>query len=172
MLCIVKVGEPVGVEAFVAQRSIEALDEGVLHGPLRVDEIELDLSLEGPLVEVMRPELRAVVQAQRSWLCARSIDELVQCVSDSCPLHVEGDLDPHTLSAEDFDSCERTKPATAHQRVLDEVDRPSLVALQGGALRAARHRNELLLTLDAHLKALFAVEPLDPLVVHLPAFPP
>jgi len=48
------------VEAFVAEAAIEALDEGVLDRPARLDEVEMDVVLVGREVEGPTGELGAV----------------------------------------------------------------------------------------------------------------
>jgi hypothetical protein len=44
---------PVCVEAIVATRPIEALGEGILHGPPGLDEVQLDLAAVGPAMQLL-----------------------------------------------------------------------------------------------------------------------
>jgi hypothetical protein len=58
---VVERNEEVLIEAFVAQPSVEALDESVLNRFARFDELDPHPALVGPLVERPPGELRAVV---------------------------------------------------------------------------------------------------------------
>ena len=48
--CIAQGEEPVGVETFVAEAAVEALDEAVLDGLAWANEPELDALFVGPLI--------------------------------------------------------------------------------------------------------------------------
>src|SRR5688572_20200325 len=59
--CVRQVGEPVKVQALVAELAVEALDERVLHGLAGPDEVQLHSALIRPGVERLAGELRSVV---------------------------------------------------------------------------------------------------------------
>ena len=54
--------EPVHVQAVVPERAVEALDEAVLGGLARLNEVDLDPLRVGPGIERPARELRAVVR--------------------------------------------------------------------------------------------------------------
>src|SRR5438477_7461799 len=54
-------GEPVFVEAFIAELAVEAFDESVLGGFARCDEVQLHVVLLRPVVQGLASKLRAVV---------------------------------------------------------------------------------------------------------------
>ena len=49
--------EPVHVQAVIAERAVEALDEGILRRLSGLDEVELDATRVGPSIERSAPEL-------------------------------------------------------------------------------------------------------------------
>lgn len=69
--------EHVGIEDFVAEGPVEALDEGVLVRLPGLDELKFDLALLAPLGEDRRGQLAAVIQAQGARLSVK-LDELFQ----------------------------------------------------------------------------------------------
>jgi len=72
--CVVQVQEPVLVQTFLAELSMEALDVPVFHRPAWRDEVQRDFVFIGPLVERLGSELRAIVDddPHRSARCCRS----------------------------------------------------------------------------------------------------
>ena len=62
-----QVAEPVGIQAFVAQATVEEFDDTVLHRLARLDVIEPDASLVAPGLKPVRTKLRAVIGANLLW---------------------------------------------------------------------------------------------------------
>ena len=67
-------GEHVRVEAFVAESAIEGLDEGVLHGFARPNELESDVVRIRPRVHRAADEFAAVVHRDRGRRAAAGDD--------------------------------------------------------------------------------------------------
>lgn len=62
---LVKIGEPVLVQAFIAEAAVEALNERVLDRLAGLDEMQSDLQIVGPGVERPASDLGPVVPAER-----------------------------------------------------------------------------------------------------------
>src|SRR5512137_2990385 len=58
---VVKRDEDMLVQALLAQPAVEALDEGVLDRLARLDELQLNAALVGPLIEYAAGKFRPVV---------------------------------------------------------------------------------------------------------------
>jgi len=68
--------EPVLVEAFLPQPTIERLDERIIGGLARTTEIERHLIEVSPPIERLRDKLRAVIDANRLWLATLGLELL------------------------------------------------------------------------------------------------
>src|SRR5207237_9876338 len=60
-----KAKEPVGVETFLPEASVERLDECVVGGLAGPGEVQRDAALVGPDVEIARHELGALIDTDR-----------------------------------------------------------------------------------------------------------
>ena len=61
--CIVEGAEVILVQAFVAQSSVERLDEGVLGRLSRLDKVELYTSFVCPLVEILSGKFGTIIDS-------------------------------------------------------------------------------------------------------------
>ena len=57
--------EPVLVEAFIPELAVDRLDEGILRGLARLNQLQFDVALIGPLIERLAGELGTLVGADR-----------------------------------------------------------------------------------------------------------
>ena len=74
---VVKIQEPMLVQAFKADTSVEAFDEGIVSGFARSAEVHDDTVRIGPQVEFARGKLAAVVHPDASRLAERG-DSLIE----------------------------------------------------------------------------------------------
>lgn len=75
---LVQGGEPVDIEAFIAQRSVERLDEAVVRRLAGPAEVDLGVVAVSPQVELLSGKFTAIVDEQTFWrgpLC----DETREC---------------------------------------------------------------------------------------------
>ena len=63
--------EPVLIEAFVPELTVERLDEGILRGLTKLNQLQLDVALIGPLIECLAGELGPLVGADRFRVAAK-----------------------------------------------------------------------------------------------------
>lgn len=100
--------EPVNVQAFVALRTVEALDESVVDGFARSTEVETDPVVIGPQIKQMARELATVVDENPHWrtaCCGNALADLDEVVAAQ-PL-----IDPYgkRFSRIDVDDCQARK---------------------------------------------------------------
>ena len=99
------------VKAFVAQRSIERLDEVVICWLAWPAKVDLGLVVIGPEIEHLVREFTAIIDKQifRCWPLA---DNPVQCSHDILAPQAMASHDGERFSAEDIDDCQQ--PYGAH----------------------------------------------------------
>ena len=166
---IVQRDELVDVQALVAQPTVERLDQPVLRGLSRPDEIELDAASIGPLVERLGRELGAVVDGDR-LAAARAMRRPVQGVDDARPVRRSWPPE-HTLATPLIDHRQHPKRAAVEHLVVDKVHAPVLIRPGRRRRRAALQADALApLDLHAHLQPFEAIQPVDALLVDRPAF--
>jgi len=111
------------LQALVAQATVEALDETVLHRPAGLDEVEVDAVRLSPVVEVARRELGAVVGPQHPGHGAFR-DHLVQDGGHPPGRHAEVHVDGQGLSREVVDDRDHR----VQRHVGDDVGGNAVVA--------------------------------------------
>src|ERR1051325_1312240 len=168
---VLETDEPVLVEAFVAEPSIEAFDKAVLHRFSRLDELEFHAVLLSPLIESVADELRTVVadDAARIGVTNRSLP--VEKTSDSMATDRGVDRYDQRFSAVIVDDIEHAQLSSISQRVGYEVHRPSDVRRDGNGGRHTSSRQPLARPLS-HTQPRFPIDPVDALVIHHHSFPP
>src|SRR6266516_2653899 len=105
------------VQAVVSEPAVEALDEGVVNGLARLDEVQPHAPLIGPLVQHQAGELRSIVQHDLLRRLAALGDQLVE--------HLR-------LASEGVDDAEEADPAAPGQSVANEVQAPELIRTNRG----------------------------------------
>lgn len=162
--------EPMLVEALVAHRAVEALDEGILHRLAWLDEQVLHTMRVGPARQRLACELRSVVGQQPPWVAALG-HQPIQNPGDSLAAYRAVHFDGKTLPCVVIHHIERPKLAPVGQLIAHEVHRPALI----GRLR--RHRfltspkAPLALPAHLHLQLLLPVDAVNALRVVSEAFP-
>ena len=123
--CLLRVTEPVLVQAFIPKLAIEALDVGVLRGFTWVDEVQLNPSLLSPAEHRLAGELRSVIHHYNLG----QTGDFRQAVQDSRhSLAGYGGVYCYgrTLPAEVIYHGQGSEPAAVPQAVMNEVHRPVL----------------------------------------------
>src|SRR3989442_5324500 len=88
------------VQALVSEPAVEALDEGVLNGLARLDEVQPHAPLVGPLVQHQAGELRSIVQHDLLRRLAALGDQLVEHLRHPRPWKRRVYLDRQRLASE------------------------------------------------------------------------
>src|SRR5690606_20208005 len=132
-------GEPVLVEALVAELAVEALDVAVLHRAARLDQQVFDAVALRPGDKDPAGELRTVVGANRPGI-APETGGLVQHAHDigAADAVIDGDVDG--LVREVVGHGQALETAAAGQRVTDEVV-PLRLAARGSVRSQASGRS-------------------------------
>lgn len=118
--------EPVLIEAFVPELTVERLDEGILRGLTRLNQLQLDVALIGPLIECLAGELGPLVGADRFRVAAKP-RHLVQRPCDAKAADTVLHQDADRLLGEVIDHRQAFDPPPGAQCIEDEVHRPDLV---------------------------------------------
>src|SRR5262249_54880673 len=98
------------------------------------------------------------------------LDELVEYANDAGSGNRRRAFDGKAFSAEVVDDIEQPKGAPTRQRVAHEVHRPALVDLRGQRNDGSLRRGGALASSAAHRKSFEAVESINSLMIHAPAF--
>lgn len=167
--CIPQISEPVFVQTLIPELSVEALDEGVLDGFPRADEMKCDSSLIGPGIQGFAGEFGTVVDHDDLWqppCVCKTLEDSDNATSGQRCI----DFDYRALTGEIVDDVQGAESSACGQGIVREVHRPALVCSNGKADGSPEASGELLATLPADSQAIRAIEPVDSLVVHLEAF--
>ena len=115
-----------GVEALLAQSSVERLHERVVDRLAWPAEVERHAMLVGPAIERVRHELRAVVDPDPLGRAAHgndSIERIGDLLAGDALVHHDG----QRLAREHIEQRQRAQAPAVEQRVRHEVHRPDLV---------------------------------------------
>lgn len=124
--CVPKAGEPVQVQAVLAELAVEALDERILRRLTWLDEVQPDHSSSRPEEHRLAGQLGAVVADDGLWQRS-GLGQPIQLAGQPQPRDREvNDLD-NTLTAEVVDDIENLEATTVGELIGHEVDRPALV---------------------------------------------
>ncbi len=170
--CISRGQEPRGVQALRPQARIERLDKGVVRRFARSGEIDLHLVQVRPVIQQTPCELQPVVHPQAPRLTPQAY-QLVQHLHHLGRPEVGSRCGREPLSCVDVHDGQDPDGSAVEQLVRHEVLGPDLVgslcprtslAVAPGPLAPRQ--------LGPDRQAFLGVEPVDPLVVHNPSFPP
>src|SRR5215467_14768922 len=162
--------EEMSIEDFLAKRSVEALDEGVLIGLARLDVAEADALGGAPRHEGLSDEFRTIVDAQagRAPIETR---EVVEHADDARAGDRRPNLDAQSFTVALVDDRERPERTAVVERVCHEVERPRDIQLGGGAQRLPEPRGQSPLRPARQVQAEGAVHAVHPLVIPAMASP-
>src|SRR5216683_7166288 len=166
---IVERDEDLLVQSLLAQPAVEALDEGVLDRFSRLDELQLNAALVGPLIEYAAGKFRPVVALNH---CRQSAPATQPFQYSLHPLagEREVDLDGQTLPTPFIDHRQRAKASSIEQPVVNEVERPRLICGRRRLPHHAQMAQAFASSAPSQRQPFCPVQPLDPLVVNPPAF--
>src|SRR5215212_648313 len=160
--------EPMAIETFVAQPSLKTLDEGVLDGLTRLDEVQPYPSFIRPPIDGFACQLRSVVQHNLVRHAALSGYPLQD--AHHPPSWERGvDLDGQRLAGEDIHDRKESDPPTPGQSVTHEVDAPLLVGSFWQRHPPPTVAGHAFAPPASYGETFLAIEPFDPLVVDPPA---
>jgi len=164
-------GEERFVQAFVAEPSVEAFHEAVLHWFAWRDVVPLNGSLLAPSQDRHAGQFRAVVADNGLRLGATLPDQRVEfpCNTDARQRRIRHQ--GKAFACEVVDDGEDAEPATVREGVRHEVQRPSLVRPIRQRHRRPRAQSPLPTAAAAHLELLFAIKTPKLLLVHRDPFP-
>jgi len=161
----------VRVQALRPELAVEAFDEGVVGRLAGPAEVEHDVFLVGPKVEVTGDELAALVDPDGLWVAHlpanafERLNDILATVAEPGG-HCRGEARPGVDDRQDPDL------AACRELVMHEVHRPGLVApCRRTTIVTQLRLHPPLRHLVAELKTHLLVKTIDPLRIHIPALP-
>src|SRR5437899_6914589 len=142
--------KPMLVQALVSEPAVEALDEGVLNGLARLDEVQPHAPLLGPLVQHQAGELRSIVQHDLLRRLAALGDQPVEHLRHPRPWKRRVYLDRQRLASDGVDDAEEADAAAPGQSVANEVQAPELIRTNRGRQGQPGLSSHTLATSPAH----------------------
>ena len=167
-LCVAETGEPVIVQALVAEPPVEGLDVAVLDRLSGSDEVDGHARGIGPRVEGLPCELRAVVADDDRWSSSRC-EHALKHTYNPCTADRRVDLDGQAFPGEVVDDVAGAESAAARERVEGEVHRPPLVRSAGRWQHRAQADSHSLPLSPSDSQTLGPVDAIDALVIHMPS---
>jgi hypothetical protein len=128
--CFPEICEPARVEAFVAEFTVKAFGECVLHRLPRLDIVQSDAAVDAPGKEVPRSEFTAVVHAY-AFRSAALEDNPVKRPRHALTRQTGIDFQSQTFARERINDRQHADRATTGQAVVNEVDGPLLIGCRG-----------------------------------------
>ena len=163
--------EPVLVQAFVTQPTVEALTVGVLDRVAGVDEVQGDGMLVRPFLQRPTDQLRAVVEYELHRAFPLS-EEASEDLDNSSAWQGGINLEGQGFPAKDVDDAEHAQFAPRGQRILEEIERPLLIDVLGRGGATTPDGGQRFPGPAAHRQAFLPVEAFHPLVVDDDPLPP
>ena len=133
--CLAQRVEPLHIQAFVSQPSIETFNEPVLYRAAGAVEAKLHTMPDGPDLERAAGELAAVIQSDALGSCAAFLYGPRQGRSYMRSVHRSVGFQRYTLASELIDNRQDAVGAAIRQLVADEIGRPALVRRRRETLR-------------------------------------
>src|SRR5262249_43117851 len=127
---VVEAHEPVCIQAFRSELTIEGFDEGIIGGLARSGEVQGDTPLVGPEVEIARNELSPLVDADRLRKSKLSAD-IFEDLDNIASTEVEPGFDRRRVAREGVDDRQHAQFPAGRELVVNEVHRPGLVRSRG-----------------------------------------
>lgn len=151
-------GKPVHTEALVAKRAIAALDEDVLDGLARTDELQRHAAFVRPAVQRLPGESGAIVTHDAPWKPAHS-GQPCEHLGEAQGRQRVRDHDGQALARELVDQREAPKWPAFGQGIGNKVHAPALRCARRGRQRHARYRDALLAAPSGDGESFPAIEP-------------
>lgn len=170
--CVVKAQEPVRVQAFASELAVEGFDEAVVGRLAWPGEVQRDIALVGPQVEIARHKLGALIDTDRRRE-SHFIANPFQYLHDIDAAKGESWLQRRREAGERIDNCEHAKLAPGCQLVMNKVHGPCLVRPRGLlAVIAQFGLDPAPWRFVAQLQAQFLVKPIDAFGIDRQTIPP
>ncbi len=128
---VVKIEEPVLVQAIKPDTGIEALDERIVCGLARPAEVEDDTVCIRPEIELPRGELAAIVDPDAARF-AKDSNGVVEHRDDVGRSRLVSDPERRTDPGEVVDQGQNPKPRTIEQLIIHPVHGPTVIGCNGG----------------------------------------
>lgn len=109
---------------------MEAFNAPILCRSAGSDEIQANISLSCPVIELDANELGAIVTGDHFWITSRLVCALLQTFYDTLRWQTSVNHLPHDLSTGDIDDVEYPKLAPTRGFIGDEVHSPAAVVAQ------------------------------------------
>lgn len=114
------------IEAFIPKLAVEGLDEGILRGLAKLDQLQLDIALIDPLIKRLAGGFGALVGANRLWVAAKP-RYFAQCPVDTSAADPVFHQNANPFLGEVISYCQAFDPPSRAERIDDEVHRLDLI---------------------------------------------
>lgn len=169
---VVKAHEPMRVQALGAELAVEAFDKPVVGRLAWPREVEHDVFLIRPQIEIPANEFTAVVDPNGLRIANAPADPL-QRLNDVFSSIAEAGIDHWREACEGIDDRQDTDLAPRRQLVMDKIHRPSLVAVCcRTAVLSQLRLDPPLGDLVPQLQSQLLVKTINPLGIDRPAVTP
>ena len=153
------------VETLVSEATVEALAEDILDRLARIDELQLDVVLVGPLIENLARQFWSVIEHDGLGGGA-VVDELVEHLNHPSAGKRRVDLDRQGFTGAGVQHGERTDRSSRGYGITDEVETPALIGLMSHSGLDPSTDGHALPWASAHRKAFVPIQPMNPFVIH------
>ena len=158
------------VQTFVAQRSVERLDKGVIRRLARPRKIDPGPVMIGPKIDEVTGKFRAVVGKKIFWSAALP-NETVQNLHDMFAAKTLTKFDGKTITTEHVDHGQRSELVTIAELIVNEIEAPDFVRPHWRVSRFAMHDHLAAARPFApQNKAFLAIETVNEVLADSPSF--
>lgn len=171
LLRIALIEEPVLIQAFVAERAVEAFDMAVLHWFPGSNVVQRNSPVGCPLVQHPADELRPIIDPDARWrptLHQQPFEHPNHARTRQRPRH----LNSMTFARVCVDQGQRTKRVPRRRSVMHNVHRPLLIDMLARWEGSRPSERNALPPSPRHLQPRSPIQPVHPLVVDWPTLPP
>ena len=127
---VVERQEPVRIQALRPQAPIERLDESVVRRLPRPAEIQRDVVLVSPQIEVARDEFGSLIDADRAGIADFGADPVERRHHVFAPI-AQTRIDDRRKAGEEIHHRQDPQFPSGRELVVDEVHRPGFVCVRG-----------------------------------------
>jgi hypothetical protein len=159
------------VEAFVAKSPVKTLDESVLRWLPGLNEMQANLAIASPACHRDRCQLCAIVHDDGLRIAANFANR-IENAGNASPRERGVDFNRQAFAGEIVDDIERSDAAPRFEAIVDKVKGPAFVHVRHQWSRTTAPKCYAALEALANLQICLAVNPQNPLDVHVPAVTP
>lgn len=158
-------GEPVFIQTFIAETSVERFDIGVLVGLAGFDEKQLNTSCMRPGQHGTAAELLAIIRSDRLGETAR-LGQLVESAGQLQTTQRSLWNNCHRFMSRVIDHGEILDDTSFCRTIEHEIHRPDLIGSQWPLQWVPVGRRDFLSLAPSHLQPSLGIEPIHPLVIN------